>query len=510
MVQLIRDEKERRMDIDRIMSKQIDPNDFTPMNIHELRNYCYYGFSSKKHRPKYWKVLLGYFSKNKFNSNNYYREKRKAYVEYLKGIEEHGAEHAGIFAVIHDDLARTVIFPIVEEESSRTCSFLDASAVNSELSNRRVLERILQCFVVHNKSVGYLQGMHMLLIHIYYVMLKSEDPEDVHYSEEDSFFCFVSYISEIFEQIISNVEQGGESMQVVLTKIYDIIETVDPGLYKACKDKNLFDSGICIKWIMFAFSSEFKAEDVIWLWDRLLSDKNRFEMIFYCAAAIFVIMKDVICTEEIDSCLEVLQKPSLVDVQIIFNTADAMRLKVTSTSPLSRSPLSMSSKEFLNDSTSNKSKDTSNEESSSTSSVKENSLSDQKQTPIMNNGGSNEQVKSSPVANEDKQSPPVANEDKQSSSVANEDKQSPPVANEDKQSPSIANEDKQSPSVANEDKQSPPVANEDKQSPSAANEDKQSSSVANEDKQSPPVANEEELQDNHKNSQSTATGSDKI
>ena len=76
--------KNRVEDLAILIRKQLDMKDATPMNIFEIRNYIYYGFSNNDLRPTYWKVLLDDYSKNKFLSSQYDDKARNAYHKIKK------------------------------------------------------------------------------------------------------------------------------------------------------------------------------------------------------------------------------------------------------------------------------------------------------------------------------------------------------------------------------------------------------------------------------------------
>jgi hypothetical protein len=314
----------RKLNIETIISKQIDPEDYTPLNIYELRNYCYYGFSSPKYRPQYWKILLGYYSKNKFKSSVYYKRQRYAYSLYIEDIKN--AENP-FFKIIENDVVRTFIQPTIINNKER-CAFLDATFLNSRLTHRDIITRILKCFVMHSKSVGYIQGMVMILIPIYHVFVTSKNIEDIKYCEEDAFFCFNSLMSELYENFICDMESE-ESVNRLMKNVWDIVKEIDPELYKACESKKIIESAVCLKWIIFVFSTEYKCDDVKWLWDRLFGDGNKFEMVYYCVAAVFRILKNIIISEPYENIMEVLQNISLLDIETVFNTADGIRLEIS-------------------------------------------------------------------------------------------------------------------------------------------------------------------------------------
>ena len=73
------------------------------------------------------------------------------------------------------------------------------------------------------------------------------------------------------------------------------------------------------------FSMEYPTEKVICLWDKILSDAYRYEILLYCSAAAIVLMRDILIDSEFDECMCILQKPSIISVELLFDIADTMR-----------------------------------------------------------------------------------------------------------------------------------------------------------------------------------------
>ena len=45
----------------------------------------------------------------------------------------------------------------------------------------------------------------------------------------------------------------------------------------------------------------------------------------YCAAAAIILMRDIIINSEFEECMVILQKPSIISVELLFDIADTMR-----------------------------------------------------------------------------------------------------------------------------------------------------------------------------------------
>ncbi|WUR02118.1 Rab-gap TBC domain-containing protein [Vairimorpha necatrix] len=313
----------RSVNIDSKIEKQINPKDCMAINLFQINNYIYCGFSSSIYRPKYWKILLGYYSTNKFKSSIFYMKQRYSYSIYIKDLSSIKNQY---FKIIENDVSRMCIEPIIINKKEK-CGFLDTLHLKSGLTRRDILIRILKCFVVHNKSVGYIQGMIMVLIPIYHVFIYSEDIEDYRNSEEDAFFCFNFLASHLFEKFISEIDNE-QNLLFLMSRVWKILKNVDYELYRCCLNKKIIECHIYLKWILFIFSTEFKMEDTQWLWDRILSDSNRFEIVYYCVAAIFKIFKETIIKESYEIILEQLQNISLLDVKKIFYIANELRSEI--------------------------------------------------------------------------------------------------------------------------------------------------------------------------------------
>ena len=90
--------------LESLITKQLDCKDTAPLNDAEIRNYIYYGFSSKSLRPQYWKMLFNYHSNNKFTEESFYSKRRNSYVELSNKIPENSVDN--ISELIVGDLDR--------------------------------------------------------------------------------------------------------------------------------------------------------------------------------------------------------------------------------------------------------------------------------------------------------------------------------------------------------------------------------------------------------------------
>lgn len=285
-----------------LIIKQLDHKDATPINIYEIRNYIYYGFNDSKLRPKYWKILLNYFPKNKFTSENFYKQARKLYID-LANEENKIDRLTESKNIVHLELVRN-------------------GFQNKELE---MFERILTVFCKVNPCIGYVQGMEHLLNVIYTVLSKDGDIDNLKFLEEDSFCLFNNLISELSNNFIKENEKQNVGIKNRIAQVFEIVKEKDHKLYKALEKKKLLETLFPFRWILMMFCMEYPTDKVVWLWDKILSDAYRFEILLYCAAAAIILMRDIIINSEFEECMVILQKPSIISVELLFDIADTMR-----------------------------------------------------------------------------------------------------------------------------------------------------------------------------------------
>ncbi|KAF7683730.1 TBC1 domain family member 13 [Astathelohania contejeani] len=314
------------------INKQLNPVDSAPLNVDELKNYCYYGIINEEIRPKYWKLFLGYVPKNKFKNERFLSERRRMYHHYYNEYCVNGGNEIDI--IIDDDVERTMLLPMEVNETdnsmAQTCAFLDSINKDSQSSilHRSAIKKILHTFRITNSSIGYVQGMHMVLIPIYYVFATSFNIEDRRYAEEDAYFCFFNLMTEIGENFIEKMDNDTNiGIKWKMKKVIELVKVHDKKTYDALKKKEILNNFFHFRWISLLFAQEYKIDEVIWLWDRLLSDCSRFEMVLYCAASVIISLKEFMITESFENCMKKLQDTKKGNVKEMFYQAHELRKK---------------------------------------------------------------------------------------------------------------------------------------------------------------------------------------
>lgn len=287
-----------------LIAKQLDPADPTPLNPYEIKNYIYFGFSERSLRPKYWRLLLNHFSPNQFKTELYFRKCRSSYNSMRENIQD-SENTEDVDRQIKADLVRSAVLRSLEPAASE--------AIN----------RILLLYATREPEMGYIQGMIQLVTPIYFVLSTSTHLEDVKYAEEDTFFMFRNLMGEIGENF--GVQQGESTVRKRIDRVLEIVSHKDPELHRMIMKKGLHESGLGIRWILLLFSGDFNMRQVLWLWDRLLSDAYRFEMVEYCSASVLILLRNILMTQEFDKCMEVLQDLSIIEVEVMFDIADVLR-----------------------------------------------------------------------------------------------------------------------------------------------------------------------------------------
>lgn len=309
-----------------IIERQLDEKDPYPLNISELRNFFYYGYGTENLRAKSWQIFLNYSVKNKFKSECFLTDRRNNYNEY-KMCTNNRNDSEYYDQIIENDLTRKMIFPIknIDYPDQIKCEFLDSNNLRGIL-HRDVIKNTLKTFRKTNSSIGYVQGMCHLLLPIYYVFASEPDEKKAIYAEEDAYFCFFNLMSEIGDLFLANMDNDMTiGVKAKMKEVYDILKFHDVELYNHMHKVGVIDSGINFRWVTLMLTMEFDFDQSIWLWDRFLSDYQRFEIVIFCCVAILLIYKEKIISSNFEEIMDLLQQKKDVDPQEMFLKADELR-----------------------------------------------------------------------------------------------------------------------------------------------------------------------------------------
>ncbi|ORE00108.1 TBC13 [Hepatospora eriocheir] len=294
----------QKISLEYLITSQMNPTSTIPLNSAEIRNYIYYGFKSDKLRPKYWKILLGYHPKNKFKSDSFYIVYRKSYHtikipdnERIKTLKDQ----------LYKDIARTEVF-----NEKYNCY-------------KEPIRNILLKYIATNQCLGYIQGMINLVIPLYHVLYTSEDLDDKKYAEEDTFYLFHNLMAEMTHPVTEILSPTSDIITEKVQEVYKIVKEKDPKFYTMLESKEVLEMAFPIKWIIQMFTSLYEMDDVVYIWDKLLSDSYHFELLNYCCAAFILLKKKTLKDTNFYNFVEVFKTSSDVPVKELFDIADKLR-----------------------------------------------------------------------------------------------------------------------------------------------------------------------------------------
>uniref|UniRef100_A0A0N5C7L6 TBC1 domain family member 13 n=1 Tax=Strongyloides papillosus TaxID=174720 RepID=A0A0N5C7L6_STREA len=196
----------------------------------------------------------------------------------------------------------------------------------------QVVERILFVYSKINLGVKYVQGMNEILGPIYFVFASDPDLEWSKHAEADAFYCFQNLMTEIQDNFIRTMDSSHIGIEAMMEKFYNLLEQHDPQLYNVLvKDRNIKPQYYAFRWLSLLLSQEFSLPDVIMLWDCLLADKSRFELLYYVCLAMLEEKREELLLGDFGDNMRLLQNYPINDVihivSIAYEIKDGKRLR---------------------------------------------------------------------------------------------------------------------------------------------------------------------------------------
>ncbi|EDO19543.1 hypothetical protein Kpol_1018p75 [Vanderwaltozyma polyspora DSM 70294] len=242
------------------------------INQQELRQISWNGIPSI-HRPKVWKLLIGYLPANTKRQESLARRKRQEYKDGIKHIftEEH-ARDVPTWHQIEIDIPRTnPHIPLYQFKSVQ----------NS-------LQRILYLWAIRHPASGYVQGINDIVTPFFQTFLteylphsqiedvEKLDPESYMTEEQigdveaDTFWC----LTKLLEQITDNYIHGQPGILKQVKNLSQLVKRIDVDLYNHFEAEHVEFIQFAFRWMNCLLLREFNMSAVIRMWDTYLAETS--------------------------------------------------------------------------------------------------------------------------------------------------------------------------------------------------------------------------------------------
>ena len=224
----------------------------------EFRERVFFGGIEPEIRKEAWKFLLHYYP---YQSTFEEREKickqrEKEYFILKTQWQTVSAKQMSRFSKFKEAKHR------IEKDVVRTDrvhAFYADGEDGSKNKNVVLLFEILFTYSFYNFDLGYVQGMSDLLSPILYILEGDE---------VESFWCFAEHM----ENMQNNFAEDQNGMHMHLNHLRDLIRVMDPSFHSYLEDRDCLNLFFCYRWLLINFKREFHFQDVIKLWEAILSE----------------------------------------------------------------------------------------------------------------------------------------------------------------------------------------------------------------------------------------------
>ena len=324
----------------------------------------------KRIRPLCWRILLGYLPEDKSKWSVVEENNKKLYEDYInlfllgknnknsgvknynkgEGENNHSIEFMkcndhplskaknstwntffsdqSLWDEIEKDTKRTrkeIIFFTLENIKNLELKYPSLSKNKKETKcefHYEALTRVLFVFAKKNPKIGYAQGMNEILAPIYFCFI-NDDKNSIfsENAEADSFMCFSQMMFDIQESFTKIQDSNKIGLELRMKNFNELFKKTDSRLYDYLKKKNISVQLFGFQWLLLFLSQEFLIDDVLKLWDSLLSHDNKKEYLNFLCIAILYILREDILKSDYSEIILTLQNLKPMDVRLIHEKA---------------------------------------------------------------------------------------------------------------------------------------------------------------------------------------------
>jgi len=161
-------------------------------------------------------------------------------------------------------------------------------------SARAALISLLFVYALLNQEVEYVQGMNEVAAILVYVM--SPDPD---FAEADAFWCFSELMTEIKPGFMQSLDNSNTGINALIGNVDRLLKAYDVELSKHLQNAGFPASVFMFRWCGLLFAQDTNLPDVVRLWDSLLADPCRFELVVHtCLAALLTCREQLLRTND--------------------------------------------------------------------------------------------------------------------------------------------------------------------------------------------------------------------
>lgn len=360
-------------------------------DVDSLRKFSFEGLPDEMPllRSLLWKINLKYLGMNLDKWEDYLNKKRAEYndmksafmmklqMEYQakveidnnSNIEEYQLTDKKLLEDIDKDIKRThtymhfffmpskksLIIPneeiakVVEKKRQQDCvksveEIYKKIPVDWE-TNGDVLSRILFIYAKLNEDVGYVQGMNEILAPIYYCFFSEEENSIIHSGmdeldlqkeqdyfftvdvEADTFWTFTILMEEIKILFIKDKDKTSGGIFSKLNTLNELLKIVDKDLFNHFKKIKVDIQLFAFKWVVLLFTQDFLMPDILRIWDAILSEEDKFYMVYLICLSILILKRKEILKGDFSVCIAKLQKINNIDCELLLLTANDLKKK---------------------------------------------------------------------------------------------------------------------------------------------------------------------------------------
>ncbi|TFY73151.1 hypothetical protein EWM64_g10861, partial [Hericium alpestre] len=176
-----------------------------------------------------------------------------------------------------------------EKEHHRRYSTIspNANEIGAQSPSNEHIDRLAGILLTYNfyeKELGmqgYVQGMSDLCAPMYVAMGTDEAL---------TFWCF----AQVMDRMKTNFLRDQSGMKKQLSTLQQLIQVMDPELYRHLEKTDGLNLFFCFRWILIAFKREFPFDDVLRLWEVLWTDYYTNDFVLFVALAVLESHRDVI------------------------------------------------------------------------------------------------------------------------------------------------------------------------------------------------------------------------